>query len=170
MPLPSFTPDVTLTILIPTFSLPWVQPSPTMPTLPMTNCTPTQFGLTVQTPSGEGRVTIVQPGGSGSGYVPGTVTISRGLPLQIAINVVSGSLAAPTVQYTECGIVFALLPALYGSQPNGRDNFPGFVVSNNTGLVVLDSLSFGSRYEFMVLIQNAQGGVAVVDPRITNSN
>jgi hypothetical protein len=168
MPLPSFKPDATLSILIPTFDAPWTPPSPTVSTLALTNCTPTQFGLTVQTQAGQGRITVVQPSGSGSSYVPGTVTVSSGAALQIAINVVSGSLTPPNVNYTECGLVFAPATAASADRHNGRDNFPGFVVGAGFGLVVLDAWSFGASYEFMVLIQNQQGGVGVVDPRITN--
>ena len=42
-------------------------------------------------------------------------------------------------------------------------------VSDDRGITVRDEDTSDSSYEFVLVIQNAAGGVAVVDPRIINT-
>ena len=164
-------PDAVITIVIDAFTGSWVTPPPGQTAFTVNNCLPQAF-IPVINPSVQSRFIIVQPAGIAPGqqYVPGLITISGTGALTICFKVISGVGSAATT-YTETGLIFGWLssgapPAVL---PDGRDAFPDFI-SNDRGIIVTDSAGFASSYEFMLVIQSPTGGVAVVDPRITNSS
>ena len=162
--------DITITIA--PFSDPFVSPTPNAPvTLP--NRSPLKIDVT---PAGR-RVTVVQPVLSPT-YVPGSITVKaptdgKGRRLKLHFTVVEQPPIPPVVTgapYFEVGLVFSQVNG--GKLPvpdkHGRGGFPDFTVDDD-GLLVTDAFSFESEYEFVLLIQNAYGGMALVDPKIRNT-
>lgn len=164
-------PDAIITIVIDAFTAAWSPPTPGQPSFTVQNCLPQAFIPVINTPA-QGRIAVVQPSGTqpGQSYVPGSITISGSGALTLCFKVISG-VGSGAVNYTECGLVFGWLATPKRTQidPGGRDAFPNFV-SSDRGLIVTDDGGFAATYEFMLVIQNPAGGVAVVDPRITNSS
>lgn len=163
-------PDAVITIVIDAFSGSWVTPTPGQTAFTVNNCLPQAF-ISVINPSVQSRFTIVQPTGTAPGqqYVPGLITVSGTGALTICFKVISG-VGSNAVNYTECGLVFGWLSNTASDiSPSGRDAFPDFI-SSDRGIIVTDNAGFASSYEFMLVIQSPTGGVAVVDPRITNSS
>ena len=60
-------------------------------------------------------------------------------------------------------------PLPNSSRRHGRGGCPDFTVDDD-GLTVTDAFSFESDCEFLLPIQNANGGMALVDPRIRNQS
>jgi len=168
--LSDIVPDAIITIVIDPFTAAWVAPTPGQTSFTVGNCLPQSFIPVISAPV-QGRFTITQPSGTAPGqqYVPGMIAISGTGALTICFKVISGVGSAAT-NYTECGLVFGWLSSgvASGVLPDGRDAFPDFI-SNDRGIIVTDSAGFSSTYEFVLVIQNPVGGVAVVDPRITNT-
>lgn len=170
-PTTDITPDAYITIVIDPFTAPWQNPSVEQQTFTVANFQPLSF-IPVLTPPVQGRFTITQPSGSGPSYVPGNIVISGTGALTICFKVISGAGSAAT-RYTETGLMFGLITVAgqleRGNSRTGRDNFPSFV-SSDAGILVTNDDKFSGSYEFVIVIQNADAGVAVVDPRITNSS
>ena len=159
--------DAIITIVIDDFTTPWQPPQPGQQSFTVTNYAPLSF-IPVLSPPVQDRITITQPGGGNSG----SITISGSGALTIRFKVISG-VGATHTRYVETGLIFGLLSSggrlQRGESPiNGRDNFPMFV-SDDRGITVRDEDTSDSSYEFVLVIQNAAGGVAVVDPRIINT-
>ncbi len=161
--------DITITIA--PFSTPFVVPTPNHPiTLP--NQSPLKIEVL---PAGK-RVSVVQPVLAPS-YVPGSITVKpptdgKGRRLKLHFTVVEQQPTPPVATgapYFEVGLVFSQVAGAVLSVPDkhGRGGFPDFTVDDD-GLVVTDAFSFESAYDFLLLIQNGHGGMALVDPRITN--
>ena len=161
--------DIKITIA--PFSDPFVAPTPNSPvTLP--NRSPLKFDVTPALR----RVTVVQPVLSPT-YVPGSITVKaptdgKGRRLKLHFTVVEQQPAVPVATgapYFEVGLVFSQVNGTKLSVPDkhGRGGFPDFTVDDD-GLVVTDAFSFASEYDFLLLIQNVYGGMALVDPRIRN--
>ena len=135
------------------------------------------------------RITVARPTGpktaSGSPpltYKQGKITISdKG---QVKLDLVVVDNADSPASYTVCGVAFSLSAAgveylarqaaagVDVSKAPGRDNFTDFSC-NPDGSVTLndaDVLAGTNNYEFLLLIQNSLGGMAIVDPQITNTN
>ena len=161
--------DITITIA--PFSDPFVSPTPNAPvTLP--NRSPLRLDVT---PANR-RITIIQPKFSPK-YVQGSVIIApptdgKGRRLKLHFTVVEQQPPQPVASgapYFEVGLAFV---QNNGTKPlvpdkHGRGGFPDFTVDDD-GLTVTDAFSFEAEYEFVLLIQNAAGGMALVDPRIRN--
>jgi len=159
--------DAYITIVIDPFTAPWVDPSIERPTFTVSNFLPQSFIALPPHP----RIQITQPGSKDGQYVPGGITVSGIGPLTICFKVISGSGTA-AVRYTETGLIFGLVTVngvlQFSHKKTGRDNFPDFI-SSEAGVTVTNDAAFAGSYEFVVVFQNAAGGVAVVDPRITNT-
>lgn len=135
--------------------------------------------VAVRRPTGNGTA---QPGNPPTLYVEGGITISGNGATKLNLSVVDNAIKPAT--YTVCGVVFNITAAgmayreqraadaLVSGVAPGRDNFTDFTCDSN-GKVILndaDVLAGTTHYEFLLLIQNDIGGMAIVDPQITNSN
>ena len=162
--------DIKITIA--PFMTPFVSPLPNTPiTLP--NRSPLKIEVS---PSGK-RITVVQPVLSPT-YVAGSITVApppdgKGRRLKLHFTVVEPETTPRPDRggpYFEVGLVFSQVNG--GKLPvpdkHGRGGFPDFTVDDD-GLVVTDAFSFESEYDFLLLIQNVYGGMALVDPRIRNT-
>jgi hypothetical protein len=161
--------DITITIA--PFSTPF---APSTPNAPIT--LPNRSPLKLEVSPANQRVTLVQPVLSPT-YVPGSITINpptngRGRRLKLHFSVVEQQPTPPVATgapYFEVGLVFSQVGGgpLPVPDKHGRGGFPDFTVDDD-GLVVTDAFSFKSEYDFLLLIQNVNGGMALVDPRISN--
>lgn len=162
--------DIKITIA--PFTGPFAPPTPNSAvTLP--NRSPLRIDVT---PPGK-RLTVVQPILSPN-YVPGSITVApptdgKGRRLRLHFTVVEPDTTPPTSKggpYFEVGLVFSQVNGVKPTVPDkqGRGGFPDFMVDDD-GLTVTDAFSFESDYDFLLLIQNAIGGMALVDPRIRNT-
>lgn len=142
-------------ITIPAFTAAYTPPG-TGATVAVTNCLPTDMILE----SGSSRVTVTAPSGSGSGYVPGSITISGKKSIRLAFSVVDAGGGG----YAECGLVFTSGTA----NAQGQDAFPDFIVDDD-GLIVTDANGFSGSYSFLLLVQNSKYGMGLIDPKITNA-
>jgi hypothetical protein len=164
--------SATVTITIdPRFDATYVQPTP--PTTPvkvmlpyaMANTSDPDGRITVTSPTGKGTS---QPGNPGDPYVPGTIKVSGHGNIDLTIYVNDTQL--PPDDYTVCGLIFNLLvTARLDFKPApGRDIFPSFKCEEDGSLTLRRARWALQTYEFVLLIQNDVGGMAIVDPRISN--
>lgn len=135
--------------------------------------------ITVRRPTGTGSA---QPGSPPTAYVAGSITIAGTGGTKLNLTVVDN--AATPATYIVCGVVFnltadgvayrakcAAAAAAAGGNPTGRDNFTDFSCNADSSVTLNDAdvLAGTNNYEFLLLIQNSVGGMAIVDPQITNT-
>ena len=120
------------------------------------------------------RVKVDQPTGDGSAkpggaYKDGSIHVLRHGALELTLKVYERG--DPSNVYTACGLLFSAFNTLaidaWKPAP-GRDTFNTFTCNSDGTLVVEDAAGSAEVYQFMVLIQNYQGGMAIIDPLISN--
>ena len=120
------------------------------------------------------RVKVDQPTGDGSAkpggaYKDGSIHVLRRGALELTLKVYDREY--PSNVYTACGLLFSAFNTLaidaWKPAP-GRDTFNTFTCNSDGTLVVEDAAGSAEVYQLMVLIQNYQGGIAIIDPLISN--
>lgn len=105
------------------------------------------------TPNGNA---ISNPAGTYNLIVSGTTTVN----IQFSVKDESN---------TVCAVVGVVIdPDNPLPDPFGRNAFPSALINAN-GLLLSDRDPSQSSYEFMLLLQNPSGNLALLDPRISNS-
>ena len=138
----------------------------------LTNISPTNMAFDPGKTNSR-RVAVTPPTGSGtSSYTEGSISISapgtgngRSLNLGFRVVEVQPSVPVPSgAPYMLVGLVFSGTGDLTGV------NFPDFEKNSDGSLVVTDSdgNTSATTYEFLLLVQNNKGGIALIDPRIIN--
>lgn len=94
-------------------------------------------------------------------------------PSPTSFDLVVSGLAAVNLQFScvdstgaTCAVVGIAIDPESGSGPTW-DAFPSALVNDN-GLTLRDSDPTNSSYDFVLLVQNAAGGLGLIDPKITN--
>ena len=123
--------------------------------------------IKVTSPTGPGSS---QPGNPGDPYVDGSIVVSGNGNISLSIVVNDTVTPTPNV-YTVCGMVFSL-PISIGAEAlrpaPGRDTFPSFRCAEDGSVELEDAHTALKTYNFLLLIQNYQGGIAIIDPLISN--
>ena len=120
------------------------------------------------------RVVVVRPYGTGSAqggggpYVPGSIAVGGNGSIDLTFHVVDN--AATPGQYIVCGLLFSKIADVLMALPpkSGRDIFTEFTCDTVGDLTVHDAKTASANYNFLLLIQNTNGGVGIIDPQISN--
>lgn len=150
---------------------PFTDPAPT-PSPPSGSGSSFQYGsygpikslqtiLLTDTTSGSKRLKLTQPKNPLSvDYVVGLISVGGRGNLKLNIAVVDD--ASPPTVYAISGLLFTPRDASTVSV------FPDFSCNGNGSLDLDDVFKTAGPFSFLLVVQNASGGVAVIDPQISN--
>lgn len=126
-----------------------------------------------------GRIDVKSPTGIGSsqpGPPPGVPYVNGSIgvfgPGSLKLTLVVNDIVSPTPNvYTVCGLLFNLVTGLetaaFRPAP-GRDTFPSFTCNSDGSVDIDNTHTVLKTYNFLLLIQNYLGGMAIIDPLISN--
>lgn len=160
-------PRATVAITINPFSDPYSSPNPPTVTMPVMETT----ALTkVSDPSN--RITLAQPKDVGTHcYTPGKILISRPSPGHPNLTLTLEVYDTAGHEYAVCGLLFSPTSAFrdeFAILFSSPTSMPSFTCHQGGG-VDLDSVyEAGTKYSFVLLVQNAIGGMTIIDPQISN--
>lgn len=114
-----------------------------------------------ETTSGQKRLTLTQPTNVLTpNYVPGRIDIGGSGNLKLNIKVVDD--AASPVTYVLSGLLFTPRDA------TTLDAFPDFTCLQDGSIDLTDMFKRTAPFNFLLVVQNYFGGVAAIDPQISN--
>ena len=159
-------PKAIVAITISPFSAPFTPPNPPSISLPVLETR----ALTVGFAPGK-RIDLKQPTGMGTPYyLPGQICVSKpnGNPnLTLTLEVYDSA----RNEYPVCGVLFSPLPAFKDElaiTAFSPTSFPAFTCHAGGGVDLESIFDANKRYSFVLLVQNALGGMAIIDPLISN--
>ena len=117
----------------------------------------------VDPPTGDGSA---KPGGA---YKDGSIHVLRQGALELTLKVYERGDSSNV--YTACGLLFTAFKEFVTESwkpAPGRNTFNTFTCNSDGTLVVEDAAGSAEIYQFVVLIQNYLGGMAIIDPLISN--
>ena len=159
-------PKAIVAITIKAFSVPFTPPTPPSISLPVLET----IALTVGLDPGK-RIDLKQPSGMGTPYyLPGEIRVSKpignqNLTLSLEVYDSDGN------EYPVCGVLFSPTTAFkdeFAITAFSPSSFPSFTCHQGGGVDLESIFDANKRYSFVLLVQNAVGGMAIIDPLISN--
>lgn len=113
--------------------------------------------------SGNSRLTLTPPQNPVSTtYVPGTIGIGGHGQGNLKLHITVVDDASRPATYAISGLLFT-------PRSGTTVQFPDFTCNADGSLDLDDAFSASASFAFLLVIQNSGGGVAVIDPLITNT-